>query len=124
MVKAAEAVLPDALYSSGNRDLAEGQKLTSRNHAHVLCMQHDGNLVIYHGGNATWASNTCNKGSGPYRLVMQEDRNLVVYGSAWSVIWATNTCQHGVGPARLVMQDDGNLVIYGNDGKVIWARCR
>ena len=85
-------------------------------------MQHDGNLVCYQGSKAVWASNTCNKGSGPYHLVLQEDRNLVVYRNAGSVIWTTHTHGRGEAPARLVMQDDGNIVIYGNNGKVTWAR--
>ena len=112
----------DTLHSDGNRELPQGQKLTSRNQAHELCMQGDGNLVHYNGGRAVWSSGTCNIGSGPYCLVLQEDRNLVVYGQNGSVIWTTNTHGRGTGPARLVMQDDDNLVIYGGNGRVIWAR--
>lgn len=118
VVRAAE----NALYSNVNRDLAQGLRLTSSNQAYVMCRHHDGNLVIYNSGNAIWATNTCNKGCGAYCLVVQEDRNLVVYGNAGSVIWTTHTHGHGKGPARLVMQDDGNLVVSDTDGKVLWAR--
>ena len=112
----------DTLHSNSNGELREGQKLVSRNQAHVLVMQGDGNLVYYNGGRAPWSSNTGGKGSGPYCLVMQGDNNAVVYGQGGSVIWTTNTHGRGAAPARLVMQDDGNIVIYGANGKVIWAR--
>lgn len=112
----------DAVHSNANRELAQGQKLTSRNQAHILVMQHDGNLVHYNGGRAVWSSETGGKGSGPYCLVLQEDNNAVVYGQGGSVIWATNTNGRGSAPARFVMQDDGNIVMYGASGKVIWAR--
>ena len=103
-------------------ELAQGQKLASRNQAHVLVMQHDGNLVHYNGGGAVWSSETGGKGSGPYYLVLQDDSNAVVYGQGGSVIWATNTNGRGSAPARFVMQDDGNIVMYDANGKVIWAR--
>ena len=49
------------LYSDAKRDLAQGQKLTSCNQAYVLCMQHDGNLIIYNCGHVIWVINTCKK---------------------------------------------------------------
>ncbi|KAL6522206.1 hypothetical protein OROMI_032083 [Orobanche minor] len=53
-------------------------------------MQGDGNLVIY-GQGAVWASNTV-KGNDIYELILQEDRNLVIYkGSARKAIWDTKT---------------------------------
>ncbi len=30
---------------------------------------------------AVWSSNTCHQGTGPFRLVMQPDNNLVIYDS-------------------------------------------
>jgi len=43
-------------------------------------MQNDGNFVLYDGSHtAIWASNTYQKGRPPYRLIMQDDRNLVIY---------------------------------------------
>ncbi|WOK97491.1 hypothetical protein Cni_G06199 [Canna indica] len=51
-------------------------------------MQNDGNLVLYAGNNkALWASNTA-RGKGNYVLVLQKDRNVVIYGNP---IWATST---------------------------------
>lgn len=55
-----------------------------------LCMQLDGNVVIYdHEGNATWAHN---RGYG-----VENEQQL----------------------CKLVMQDDGNLVVYSGD-KALW----
>lgn len=113
---------PDALHSVNNSQLPEGQKLMSRNQAHALVMQGDGNLVYYNGGGAPWASDTGGRGSGPYCLVMQGDNNAVIYGQGGVPIWGSNTNGRGVGPAQLVMQDDGNIVIYDAKGKVLWAR--
>ena len=53
-------------------------------------MQEDGNLVIYTGDDATWASNTWKKG---HYLIMQDDGNLVIYDSFKKAVWASNTAQ-------------------------------
>ena len=54
-------------------------------------MQIDGNLVIYdRNGKPTWASNTGGKGKGPFRIVMQDDYNLVIYGSTGPT-WASRS---------------------------------
>ena len=68
-----------------------------------------------------WASQTYSPGAGPFQLVMQEDRNAVIYGAS-GPIWATGTDRHGVAPSSLVMQDDGNIVIYDGEGRAIWSR--
>jgi hypothetical protein len=49
-------------------------------------------MVLYNGQNTPlWASNTQNRGPGPYRLHMQGDSNLVLYASNNQPIWASNT---------------------------------
>ncbi|MQL97681.1 hypothetical protein Taro_030368 [Colocasia esculenta] len=51
------------------------------------------NLVIYNGyGTPVWSSGTA-RATGFYPLVLQGDRNLVIYGHA---IWATGTNAAGV----------------------------
>ena len=112
----------DTLHSNSNSQLEEGQKLVSSDKSHQLVMQHDGNLVCYRHGGSVWSSHTNNKCAGPFCLVMQEDRNAVIYAHEHKSLWATGTCNHGIGPATLVMQNDGNIVIYGNDHGVIWSR--
>lgn len=56
---------------------------------------------------------------GRYRLVMQSDSNLVLYGPSGRPLWASNTV--GRGAHHLRMQGDGNLVIYNKANKPIWA---
>lgn len=56
--------------------------------------------------------------NGRYRLVMQNDGNLVLY-SINRPLWHTRTA--GTAANRVVMQDDGNLVIYDAQNKAFWA---
>lgn len=52
-------------------------------------MQSDGNFVVYdNGGGALWSSNT--EGRTDVKLVLQDDRNLVLYSGADSV-WSSGT---------------------------------
>lgn len=61
-------------------------------------MQRDGNLVLYNTygdvsspGAPMWASKMCGRGTGPYKLIMQDDGNLVIHDVDHIPIWATNT---------------------------------
>jgi hypothetical protein len=61
-----------------------------------------------------WSSGIYGKGTGPYRLVMQGDGNLVIYDTAGAATWATNTvdskgCQLCIGTY------DGNNVGTSDD---------
>ncbi|SCX47518.1 D-mannose binding lectin, partial [Klenkia marina] len=56
--------------------------------------------------------------NGAYRLVVQADGNLVVYGAGDRVVWASYSGGSG---ARAVMQADGNLVVYGGRGEALWS---
>lgn len=85
-----------------------------------------------------------------YRLVLQDDCNVVIYHRGVGPIWATNTSRacsaasfwnqgdgnvvlyvQGVavwssgtwwaGASTLIMQDDGNLVQYNAAGQPVWA---
>lgn len=50
-------------------------------------MQDDGNLVLYDKDNKpVWASNTDNKGFGPYYLEMHPNSKLIIYGNK-TIIW-------------------------------------
>ncbi|HEU0130351.1 MAG TPA: hypothetical protein VFQ85_05090 [Mycobacteriales bacterium] len=106
------AVCGDSLTTGQKLD--RGQWLQSADGRYRLCMQGDGNLVIYNRwGTAVWATGR----SGRFAIV-QDDGNLVVY-SATGAVWATNTV--GSGANRLVMQSDGNLVLYSSSGRAVWA---
>jgi hypothetical protein len=100
--------------------LSPGEKLTSRNGEFSVVMQGDGNLVLYfQGTTALWNSETC--GALAASCSLQEDGNLVVYGSSegtQQAIWSSGT--FGKQGVQLICQDDGNLVIY-QDGKSIWS---
>jgi cell wall-associated NlpC family hydrolase len=58
--------------------------------------------------------------NGGYRLVMQTDGNLVLYGPT-GPLWATYTNSPSAQNAVLANQGDGNLVIYAPDRRVVWA---
>lgn len=58
-----------------------------------------------------------------YRVVMQNDGNLVVYyvdsWNKYTPIWSSGT--QGNPGAWAVLQNDGNFVIYSASGKALWA---
>lgn len=60
--------------------------------------------------------------NGQYRLTVQLDGNLVLYGPSGPV-WATNTSCFACG-SYLIMQQDGNLVLYTGSGQALWATNR
>jgi hypothetical protein len=57
--------------------------------------------------------------NGQYRLLMQKDGNLVLYGPRKQPIWSSNT--EGRPVENCMMQRDGNLVLYLRDGQPVWA---
>lgn len=98
-----------------------------------VVLQDDGNLVCHDTicSDYYWSSNTAGRGRGPYKLVMQSDRNICIYDVNDSLTWSSNTPsteapktqlaneegllanQHIVSPNglyRLLYQADGNLV--------------
>ncbi len=101
-----------------NQVLIGDWALHSSNGQYGLIMQKgDGNLVLYKGGQAIWASQT--QGYVGAWLNMQPDGNLVVYSQSNTPLWNTHT--GGSGAKYLAVQDDGNLVLYDNSGAVYWA---
>ena len=60
------------------------------------------------------------QGSAPFKVVMQQDGNLVIYDKN-RAIWASDTNGKGSAPFSVIMQDDGNLVIYDSGNKPTWA---
>jgi hypothetical protein len=102
---------------TANQQLAVNQSVASCNGTYSLIMQGDGNLVLYHGTTALWASNTA--GSAADEAILQGDGNLVLYTSAGAPVWASNTA--GNSGAYLQVQNDGNVVIYSASGAVLWS---
>jgi len=102
---------------TANQELTANQSLASCNGEYTLIMQSDGNLVLYQGSTALWASGTV--GSGADEAIMQGDGNFVVYTGSGTPVWASNTA--GDTGAYLDVQDDGNVVIYGASGSALWS---
>ena len=102
---------------AGGQGLTVGQTLRSCDGRFQLAMQYDGNLVLYQGGGALWASNTWT--STGYSAVMQNDGNFVLYDVNQHPLFASGTW--GRPGNTLAMQDDGNLVVYAAGGAPLWA---
>ena len=102
---------------TANQQLTANQSLASCNGGYTLIMQGDGNLVLYQGSTALWASNTA--GSAADEAIMQGDGNLVLYTSSGTPVWASNTA--GNTGAYLEVQNDGNVVIYSASGSTLWS---
>ena len=84
--------------------------------------QKNGNLVLFDDKNkVVWESKSKGKGKGPYKLIVQKDGTLVLYGNN-KYVWSKRqspSIKGRKGPYKLNLQDDGNLVLYGNE-KYIW----
>jgi hypothetical protein len=104
---------------SSGQGLGAGQSVWSCDGRFQLSYQGDGNLVLYQGGSALWASGT--NGHGGDRVIMQEDGNLVIYKSNGNPVWASGTAGTSNRYANLAVQNDGNVVIYRSGGGVAWA---
>jgi len=111
------APAPTSTFGLGpNEALHANEFRTSVDGRFTLVYQGDGNLVLYFGSSALWASNT--SGASPGQAVMQGDGNLVVYNASGVAVWSSGTWGHP--GAYLVVQSDGNLVIY-DGASPIWA---
>jgi hypothetical protein len=71
-----------------------------------------------------WRNKNKRNGKGPFRLVMQDDRNLVVYDSNNEAIWASNTVlrdkKQYKGLYKAILEDDGVLRIRDNMNLLVW----
>lgn len=64
-------------------------------------------------------SESLTSNNGQYKLLLQEDGNLVILRAGTNVIWASGTDRKPV--QKLIMQADGNLVLYLPNKKPVWA---
>jgi hypothetical protein len=97
--------------------LGPGEAVHSCDGRFELIMQSDGNLVLYEGSHALWATGT--NGKDGYAMWMQSDGNFVLYNPYQTPLWASGTYNHA--GAWLAVQDDGNLVVYSSANKPLWA---
>jgi hypothetical protein len=97
--------------------LHPGDAISSSNGNYRLVLQTDGNLVLYSGTSALWASGTNSK---PVAVcIMQADGNLVLYDRSAQAVWASHT--NGKPGAHLDVQNDGNVVISPTTGGAAWT---
>lgn len=78
-------------------------------------------LFIHHQISVQWSSNSTQKGQPPFRLIMQDNGNLVIRDANNKMIWNTHTAGKGAKPHHLIMQIDRNLVLYDGNHQPIWA---
>ena len=97
--------------------LGPKDRLRSPSGQFQLVLQTDGNLVLYDGQTAIWATGT--SGQTASQAAMQADGNLVLVGPGGAVVWEARTAGHP--GARLVLQDDGNAVVYALDKRPLWS---
>jgi len=104
--------------------ITDGSCIETVNANHKLCLQKDGNVVIYRGHVGIWSSRTNGKGVAPYRLIVQKDNNVVLYDARHIPLWTTKTNAKGQKEAgTLVLNTDGNLAVYSGS-QVLWASNR
>lgn len=81
-------------------------------------------LILQNDGNLVVYSpnralwNSRTQGRAPEFFTLQNDGNLVLYGKNSRAYWTSNS--QGKGGKTLVMQDDGNLVLYTAQNRPVW----
>ncbi|KNE56974.1 hypothetical protein AMAG_02737 [Allomyces macrogynus ATCC 38327] len=99
--------------------------ISSPNNKWHLVVQADGNMCLYESwlwipSNCRWASNTWNKGTTPFTLIIQGDKNLVLYARNGTPTWATGT--NNTRSARLSLLNDGQIVLRdANNQATFWS---
>jgi len=96
------------------QNLTPGRSISSCDGRFKLLLQLDGNLVIYQGSRAIWASGTVNQRVA--QVLMQHDGNLVEYTALGKAVWSSDTA--GNYGAFIRLQDDGILSLIGSKGVV------
>jgi len=100
--------------------LRKNEFLLSDNKKYKLILQRNGNVVGLEeeSQNVFWDTDTAGKGG--YILAMQNDCNLVLYGSRGRIPWATHTASKKRG-CKLVIEDDRNIILYDNNLNIMWS---
>jgi hypothetical protein len=106
----------NVIYNFGR--LKAGEAMGSPDGKHRATLGTDGNFKV----DSRWETGTAGKGTAPHYLTIQEDANLVLYGTGGAT-WSSGSQpgRFSSGPYRLELQDDGNLVVYDSQGSALWA---
>ena len=108
------------LNSTSNPSLTQGSTLTGN--GYDLTMQSDGNLVVYQGSTAIWASGTAGSGTAPYEATMTTDGYLSVYDSSGDDIWDSEVSGTGSAPYQASVDGTGALcVTYDSGSTQMWC---
>ena len=104
--------------------LTQGQELVSG--AYKLAVTADGDLELSHGAHVEWSSHTGEQGTAPFKLMMQDDGNLVLLDGEQppAVLWESATDGRGEGPYSTVLLASGAVVVYGRTGSensMLWS---
>lgn len=86
----------------------------------MLWIGGDANSANLYSDQVIYKGQTLSSDDGRYRLVMQDDGNLVYYNTStsnWKFRWATFTQNRG---HLAVMQEDGNFVVYDLNWNAVW----
>ncbi|XP_040902996.1 mannose-specific lectin-like [Toxotes jaculatrix] len=106
---------------STDEELRQGDCLISENGNYKAVFQEDGNFVIYTWA-PVWASDTY--GKSPFRILLQQDANLVMYTKEDKPVWASGSYSaDGNSRMRLTMSNEGQLVLDRN-GKTVWRSAK
>jgi hypothetical protein len=92
------------------QQLKVGESLVSKNGKFVLVHEDNGMVNLYR---HIWSTGT--EGRKTRDFIMQNDGNVVLYGTDGGAIWATNT--NGKGGDFLYIGADGNLVLSDSKGE-------
>jgi hypothetical protein len=126
-------------FSKGQR-MERGETFTIPDNSVTLKFKDDGDLILYQGDNAIWASNTVRqkwRRSASEYIVFQDDGNLVLWQEGEDVVreeslagkrtytvpykenrWNSGTNQYG-GQNMYLQLHPGKAVIYAN-GVAVW----
>jgi len=87
---------------------SNGNPIVSPTCATKLVVQTDGNVVLsdVKSGRTLWSTNTAGKGTGPYKLTIQNSGNLVLNDANSQTLWSTGPFSAGVAPFFLKIRDN------------------
>ena len=111
---------------TAGRSLVYGESLVSPNLAFYFTLLENGNLQVTDDiSHVHWLSNTPNKGIKPYKLTLEEDRNLMVFDSSGVPVWSSNTWSPTPDPsAELTILNNRDVVLTGTvegETQVLWS---
>ncbi|XP_071767461.1 B-type lectin plumieribetin-like [Centroberyx gerrardi] len=105
-------------FISADQELRKGDFLLSNDGNYKAIFQDDGSLVVYK-WSPIWTTDTVS--AEAFRVLLQQDTNLVMYTKEDRPVWDTGTYTNSVNNRmRLTLTDQGFLVV-DNNGQRIWT---